>query len=860
MQDSGVFFLRVMGGLAIEGRDGSVIPGLPKRRAEAVLAVLAVAGDLGCTRDRLTSLIWPESDESRSRSGLRDALHAIRRTLGPEAITGGNLLRLNPTVVESDVHRFSLALEAGRHADAVRAGGRPLLDGFHVDAAPEFEHWLDGERRRLAREYAEALHHLANAASASGAWAEAAGWWARAVEHDPLNSHAVLRHAEALAAMGDRANAIQIADAHVARLRRELDLPPDRAFLDGIDRIRRGQAMAPRSVSAGAEPGTGMAALHADPARAERPGSAAPASGRLPDARPATRRRSPRVRLAVAVVLLLAVAATVRWASARSAHHAPRTAIAVLPFRVLGADSSNAWLAAGLHDELMSQLAGVASLRVIGRTSVGGYEGTTKPPRQIGRELGVGTIVEASVEVSGSRGRVIVRVLDVETQTGSTRSYDLALDDAFAVQSRIAREIVTQVGATVTAAESEALAAAPTRDPNAWQLFLQGEDYRRRPGAFRQNFEIAAQLFRRALARDSSFALALAALSVTDGGMVDLGYDRTPDRLERATREAEGAMRLAPQLGEANQAVGLVNLLRDQPRQALESFRRALRDTPNSAETWHLVARAQRDLGEWDSMMVAFDRARRLDPRDATLLHDLGDTYHYLHRYPEAIAAYRQELELAPDAIQGRLSLAWSYILWKGELDTLRAVLQSLPLDASTGLGGGTIGAQRLMLLAMEHRPDSLLALLRVLHPGTGPDAVLSRVILAATADRQLNDEVAARVNIDSALAILDARLRAHPDDQDAFGRRCYALALLGRADDLRADHCAERAGGDGGYRGWLLMRAGEVDSGLATIERALTGPSTLSVPYVRLSPDWAPLWQDARFRALMARYANPSG
>jgi DNA-binding SARP family transcriptional activator len=170
----GTFRLRVLGGYALDRTSGAAAPVFPKRRAEAVLAVLAVCGDLGCTRERLLALLWPESDEASARHGLRDALHIIRRTLGAGAVpSAGRLLRLDPAVVASDVGQFSQALSAGRPADAVRLYAGPLLDGFHVDDAAEFERWLDGERARMVREYGEALKQLATAAESAGAWGEA---------------------------------------------------------------------------------------------------------------------------------------------------------------------------------------------------------------------------------------------------------------------------------------------------------------------------------------------------------------------------------------------------------------------------------------------------------------------------------------------------------------------------------------------------------------------------------------------------------------------------------------------------------------------------------------------------------------
>ena len=235
-----------------------------------------------------------------------------------------------------------------------------------------------------------------------------------------------------------------------------------------------------------------------------------------------------------------------------------RTAVAVLPFRNLSADSSYAYFAGGLHDELLTQLAKVASLRVIGRTSVLGYEETSKPLRQIGQELAVGSIVEASVQVVGNRLRVAVQLLDPVTQAELwAERYDRTLDDAFAVQSDIARQIVAAVGATVTGTEAGAIVAVPTQNAEAYQFYLQGLEYQRRPGFRRENLVIAQQLYERALALDSSFALAHAAISYVHALMYKWGYDRSTTRLELAQREADVALRLAPGLPQAHLAAGV---------------------------------------------------------------------------------------------------------------------------------------------------------------------------------------------------------------------------------------------------------------------------------------------------------------
>jgi hypothetical protein len=151
---------------------------------------------------------------------------------------------------------------------------------------------------------------------------------------------------------------------------------------------------------------------------------------------------------------------------------------------------------------------------VAGRASVGSCAETSEPLRQIGEELGVGSIVEAGVQVDGNRLRVTVQLLDPNTQAHLwAERYDRDLDDAFAVQSDIAQRIVAAVGARLTSAEGGAIAAPPTQVAGAYEYYLQGLAYQRRAGFLLENFRAAQQLYERAVALDSGFALAHAALS-----------------------------------------------------------------------------------------------------------------------------------------------------------------------------------------------------------------------------------------------------------------------------------------------------------------------------------------------------------
>ena len=604
--------------------------------------------------------------------------------------------------------------------------------------------------------------------------------------------------------------------------------------------------------------------------------SAAVVATPMPVTRPTL--RSWRRPALLGMVLVVAVGAALvvgRWIGPTSAGEPehPRTAIAVLPFQNLSPDGPHAYFAGGLHDELLTQLAKVAALKVISRTSVMGYAGTNLPPlRQIASELGVGSVVEGTVQVVGDRLRVHVQLIDAETDEHLwADSYDRTLDGAFAIQSDVAQRVVAAVGATLAGAEQLSLAEAPTANAEAYRLYLQGREYFRRPGFLRQNWEIAQQLYERALALDSGFTLAHAALSRVHGLMWLVRYDPAPERLARQREEAETALRLAPDLPQAHIAMGQVHYIgRGDWQAALEEYGIALQALPNDGGLWGLVGYARRRLGNWDEVDAAFEKSAQLDPRNANLFYDIGGiTYQLTRRYADAIGAFNRALTLAPDLHAAAVFKGLVYLNWKGELDTLRAVLEQLPSDAALG-GLGTAREQRVVLLLRERNPDSLLALL-----GSARDAVfegyaffLPTSLYAAWAHELRGDDVAAHAAFDSTRVLLDSVLAVLPDDWRVHAARGLALAGLGRRQEaLREARWLERSvvyredAFDSRYvaeeRARILVQAGEVAAALDEIEQLLAGPGFLSVHRLRLDPRWDPIREHPRFQALLAKYDN---
>jgi len=232
--------LHTLGGLVL-AVDGEATTGAAtQRRRLALLALLAAHRHPGLARDRIVALLWPESTAERARHGLNQLLYAQRNARGGAEIFQGNkTLRLNPEVIVADLWEFEDALARGAHREAVELYLGPFLDGFFLRGAPEFERWVEGERRRLAGRCAEGLRALAAAATAGGDPAAAAGWWRRAADLDPYDGETALHLVETLIAAGDRAGAVRHADQHGALLRADLGVVPDPRLARLIEPLRQ---------------------------------------------------------------------------------------------------------------------------------------------------------------------------------------------------------------------------------------------------------------------------------------------------------------------------------------------------------------------------------------------------------------------------------------------------------------------------------------------------------------------------------------------------------------------------------------------------------------------------------------------
>jgi DNA-binding SARP family transcriptional activator/TolB-like protein len=545
------FSLRLLGDPVLLGPGGPVTGRASYRRRLALLSILAVARGRPVGRERIIGLLWAEYPSDAARHTLSEALYVLRKELGDALFTSvGDEVALNPEVMASDVDEFRAAVEACRLEDAVRAYRGPLLDGFYVSDAPEFEEWVEGERDRLARAYAQALEGLALAAEGGGEWTRAAEWWRRLAAHDRYSSRVAMRLVRALEAAGDRMAALRFAGAHAVLLREELGGEPDRELAALVERLRAeplhvptppppepergtadspGDAAVPLAAGAGEEPvratepeesGGVVEAdeeiVHPAPrpvttgTEAEGDGAGRRLADGLPGApaapsspRPAVRRWTSR-RILPALAAAGAMAAALAFAVLpRGAPDAPRydpRRIAVLYLDDYSENGELAYLANGLTEMLIHELSQVQALDVVSRHGVKRYRERAVPFDSLAADLRAGSVVEGSVQRSGDSVRVTVQLIDANSQVHlESRSlvHPLGPGSLFALQDAVAGEVTAflrrRVGREIRLSDLRRQAGTP----QALELVL-------RAGQARED---AAQLARSAHERDVRSAL-----------------------------------------------------------------------------------------------------------------------------------------------------------------------------------------------------------------------------------------------------------------------------------------------------------------------------------------------------------------
>jgi TolB-like protein/Tfp pilus assembly protein PilF len=537
--------------------------------------------------------------------------------------------------------------------------------------------------------------------------------------------------------------------------------------------------------------------------------------------------------------------------------------IAVLPFTALDQTEEGGFFANGIHEDILNHLAKIGSLQVISRTTVLQYRESGRSAREIGRELGAGSILEGTVRRVDHRIRVVTQLIDARTDNHIwSETYDREEGDVFQVQSEIAQEIARALRAELSVEEMERLGTAPRVSGEAYERYAQGL------GAWdlrdsRAQAVRAAELFQEATELDPGFARAWAALS---GARMWLfwNFPGFQEQAELAREALDRALALAPDAVETRLALGYFHFYgRGDPQEALRFFGEAEALKPSDASVMNAMGLVLRGQGRWEEALAAFERARTFDPRSFNLNFTLAETHLRMRRFQEAERYFRLAATLAPESPSTYRELLKVRMAVRGDTVAGREYLASLPPALPDRV------RESLEAELAYYRGDFSRARLGGDPQGTGARRHERLALIYHLMGREDLRNLHADSLHQASMAVLEAA-RANPGPVQA-GVMARAHAKLGIASALLGEEINAWVEGSSAvslvplsadaYEGAEHMRdlavvytlIGEFDLAVQQLEATLSVPSPLNRLDLLLDPVFEPLRSQSGFDALLA-------
>lgn len=546
--------------------------------------------------------------------------------------------------------------------------------------------------------------------------------------------------------------------------------------------------------------------------------------------------------------------------------------IAVMPFQSLSDEKENAYFADGMQDDILTNLSKISDLKVISRMSVMSYRGdTVRNAREIGKALGVATLLEGSVRRIGNRVRVSVQLINANSDEHIwAEDYDRDLTDVFAIQTDLAQKIASALQAKLSPNEKARLDHRPTQNPDAYLLFVQAHDYATQRDMFRDTSLKAEPLFEQAIKLDPNFALAFAGLSLVESWIYH-SFDPTPGRREKARRNADEALRLQPDLPEGHLALGFSYYYGDRDyERALAEFEIARRGLPNESQAYLAIGAIQRRQGKWAESTANLEKAATLDPKNTNVLTNLCYSYMAQRDFEAADKTVDRLIAVSPQSFQARGLKGFVALQWKGDLSAAEKVFSSIPPETDPD---GVMTMARVWLLILERKLPEALEVVQQFRGETlynTTTAPCPKAFLEGEIYRLQGDEGKARTAFEQARVVSDQLLRAVPADAARHGQHGLILAALGQKQEAIAE--GKRAvellpESQDAFDGPQITAAlaqiyawtGEFDEAFRLLDHLLVVPNGLTVPMLKLDPAWDPLRNDPRYQALIDKYSRPA-
>src|SRR6266540_4009752 len=585
---------------------------------------------------------------------------------------------------------------------------------------------------------------------------------------------------------------------------------------------------------------------------------------------PGVHRRRNIVTLTVAGVAISAVAGFFLFP--RASGRNVEKSIAVLPFQSLSDEKENAYFADGIQDDILTNLSKISDLKVISRMSVMSYRGdAVRNAREIGKALGVATLLEGSVRRVGNRIRVNVQLINANNDEHIwAEDYDRDLTDVFAIQTDLAQKIASALQAKLSPNEKARLDNRPTQDPDAYLLFVRAHDYTNKTDMFHDTSLKAEPLFEQAIKLDPNFALAFAGLSMVESWLYH-SSDPVPTRREKARLNADEALRLQPDLPEGHLALGFSYYYGDRDyERALAEFDIARRGLPNESQAYLAIGSIQRRQGKWTESTANLEKAGTLDPKNTSVLINLCYSYIALRNFETVDKILDRDIAASPQSFQARALKGYMAVLWKGDLSAAEKVFSSIPPE--TDPNGLTTWARAWVLMLQRKFPEALQVLqqFRAETLFTNTTAPCPKAFVEGMIHLLQGEKTKAQPELEHGRVVSEKLLREAPGDPARHAQHGLILATLGQKQEAIAEGkravelLPESQDALDGPQGTATLAqiyawTGEFDEAFRLLDHLLVVPNGLTVPMLKLDPAWDPLRKDPRYQTLIDKYSTKS-
>jgi TolB-like protein len=533
--------------------------------------------------------------------------------------------------------------------------------------------------------------------------------------------------------------------------------------------------------------------------------------------------------------------------------------IAVLPFENLSRDPDNAFFADGIQDDILTSLAKIADLKVISRTSVMQYRGAgaLRNLSEIAKALGVDHVLEGSVR--RVENRVLVNAQLIDARDGRhiwAERYDRTMADSLGLQGELATEIAGALRTRLAPAVKASLEVKPTENPDAYVFYLRGREYQMRPEFSQDNFRAAENFYKQAVAVDERFALARARLAEMQIYLY-IGYDHRPARLAEARSNAETAVRLDPNCGQARMVLAQsMQQAHEDPEAMKREVATAIRLLPNDGYIALAAAIFQYTMGWPNEAAASYERAIVLNPREGKVFYNYAVLLYDKQDVPRSRWASDRALELSPESIFFRLFRAKSEIEWTGDVAPAKTILAGLPPGKDPD---GQVTAARCTVAICERNFPEALRLLAAcsqermpfLHMGFA--SMVPKSFVQGMVQFYAGDREGAYATLDTSRWMLEVEAKENAGSTDAHFLLALGYAGMGWSDAAKAEVARSKEKLDDWGTAVLFAHLGEVDPALPALER-IAAERWSNRNGWHLHPQFDSLRGEPRFQTLVAQ------